>query len=95
LADELQDYYRKYIYLQSDESNIFKEHSKLRVDTINETMSLDKTHLTYEVSLVPVENFILDESITINKEEYLMNIFDENRGYSNMVKRFDRIYEIY
>jgi hypothetical protein len=58
-------------------------------------MSLDKTHLTYEVNLVPVENFILDESITINKEEYLMNIFDENRGYSNMVKRFDRIYEIY
>ena len=95
LADELQEYSRKYIYLQNDESNIFKEHSELRVNTINEGMSLDKSHLTYEVNLVPVENFILDENVTIDKEEYLLSVFNENKGYLNMVKRFDRIYEIY
>jgi hypothetical protein len=37
----------------------------------------------------------LDENITIDKEKYLLNIFNENKGYLNMVKRFDRIYEIY
>jgi adenine-specific DNA-methyltransferase len=68
LADELQEFSRKYIYLQNDESNIFKEHSESRVNLINDIMSVNKTHETHNVNLIEVENFILDDKINIDKE---------------------------
>jgi adenine-specific DNA-methyltransferase len=95
LADELQEFNRKYIYLQNDESNIFRDHSEERINTINNVMSINKTHSTNFVKLIDVENFILDDTILFDKENFLLDVFRENKSYKNMVKRFDRLYEAY
>lgn len=95
LADDLQEYRRKYIYLQNDESNIFKEHSELRVNIVNDMMSLNKIHITYEVNLIDVEKFLIDDTITVDKEKFLLDVFNENKSYLNLIKRFDKLYDAF
>ena len=94
-ADKLQDFNRKYIFIQQEEkgSDIFTEHSLRRAKTVNKNENIIKDIQITNTEVLDLDEYFLNSNVNYDKEFYVRCVDSINSNYVGKVEKYNIIYK--